>query len=393
MQVLHNKVILVISPQQWGTMFLSKHHYALALAQEGNEVYFLNPPSERITNGTVEICRDDAQDGLFFINHSLWFPYNLKFHWSYMFHLLMGFHVKNILRKIGEKIDIIWSFDLGNLYPFNIFPATAFKVFHPVDEPISTAAIRSAKGCEIIFSVTEEILNKYQLPVPKYFINHGIAPYFFNIPPTIGKQKKIRVGLAGNLLRNDIDRPVLLQVIHENPGIDFEFWGSYQNRDSNIGGNDDSETISFINDLVNCKNVKLTGPVASTFLPGLFNTADIFLICYDVQRDQSKGTNYHKVMEYLSTGKVIVSNNISTYNTSPDLVTMVKERNSNASLPGLFKQVVNDLAFYNSEEKMHCRRAFALAHTYQEQLRKIDAKLYSHFIKERAVAKPVPAES
>jgi hypothetical protein len=40
---------------------------------------------------------------------------------------------------------------------------------------------------------------------------------------------------------------------------------------------------------------------------------DAFLICYDVEKDQSKGTNYHKVMEYLAYGRPIVSNTISMY--------------------------------------------------------------------------------
>ena len=40
---------------------------------------------------------------------------------------------------------------------------------------------------------------------------------------------------------------------------------------------------------------------------------DAFLICYDVEKDQSKGTNYHKVMEYLAYGRPIVSNYVSRY--------------------------------------------------------------------------------
>ena len=38
-----------------------------------------------------------------------------------------------------------------------------------------------------------------------------------------------------------------------------------------------------------------------------------FLICYDVKKDQSKGTNYHKVSEYLVYGRPIVSNYVSAY--------------------------------------------------------------------------------
>lgn len=41
----NNKTILIISPEPWGKMMISKHHYALELAKLGNEVYFLNPPN------------------------------------------------------------------------------------------------------------------------------------------------------------------------------------------------------------------------------------------------------------------------------------------------------------------------------------------------------------
>ena len=40
---------------------------------------------------------------------------------------------------------------------------------------------------------------------------------------------------------------------------------------------------------------------------------DAFLICCDVDKDQSKGTNYHKILEFISTGKIIISNNFNVY--------------------------------------------------------------------------------
>ena len=49
-----------------------------------------------------------------------------------------------------------------------------------------------------------------------------------------------------------------------------------------------------------------------------FLRMDAFLICYDVEKDQSKGTNYHKVMEYLAYGRPIVSNYISRYASDRD---------------------------------------------------------------------------
>src|SRR5687768_3938179 len=47
MKNLVNKRILIISPERWDHIPVSKHHYARTLATYDNTVYFLNPPSDR----------------------------------------------------------------------------------------------------------------------------------------------------------------------------------------------------------------------------------------------------------------------------------------------------------------------------------------------------------
>ena len=118
---LKNKTILIISPQAWGNMFLAKHHYAIELAKYGNEVYFLNPPSKNKVKNGVEIVKSNVVDSLYLINHSLSFSYKLKFKWIGLFHFLMKFHIAKIKKTICKEIDIVWSFDLGNYYPFKYF--------------------------------------------------------------------------------------------------------------------------------------------------------------------------------------------------------------------------------------------------------------------------------
>src|SRR5688500_1207146 len=140
---LANKRILILSPQSWGKMYLSKHHYAIELTKAGNTVYSLNPPLVNGADfpGNFRIS-DSGVQNLFLIDHRLRFPYNLKFHAIGIFHWLMRFHINKMLKSCKESFDIIWSFDLGNLYPFRFFD-TGLKVFHPVDEPLNQTAIRS----------------------------------------------------------------------------------------------------------------------------------------------------------------------------------------------------------------------------------------------------------
>jgi hypothetical protein len=359
-------------------MFISKHHYAIELARKGNKVYFLNPPQVDGDNkgNSISITPSGVAEGLFLINHRLWFPYRVKFHALPLFHWLIGFHIKKLMKRTGH-LDIVWSFDLGNLYPFRFWKDVPARVFHPVDEPLNPVAIESATGADIIFSVTYEILKKYEgVSAKKHFINHGVSEDFL-LAANGHKQagNPVRVGFAGNLLRGDIDREVMLQIVTENPTVIFECWGSYTTSQSNIGGEEDAATKAFIEGLKQCKNVTLHGPVSSTELAKAIHFMDAFLICYDVQKDQSKGTNYHKIMEYLSTGKVIISNNVTTFDKMPDLIQMIPGRENNNQLPALFKEVVDNIGIYNKPALQQTRMSFALDNTYGKQLSRIDQLL------------------
>ena len=252
-----------------------------------------------------------------------------------------------------------------------------------MDEPLNPPAIQSAKGAEIIFSVTKEILEKYKtLAVPKYCINHGLSSEFI-LANANHKQDEdaCRVGISGNLLRPDIDRQILLDIIMQNPAILFECWGPFQPKQSNIGGVEDDEVRNFIFSLQQMPNLTLHGAVPTSALAKEFQRMDAFLICYDVSKDQSKGTNYHKVIEYISTGKVIISNNITTYQDLQDLVVMVQARDDNRELPKLFKEVMQNLASYNREQLSEKRKAFALNNTYEKQVERIGGYLESFLLK------------
>lgn len=370
---LSNKVILIISPQAWGKMFLAKHHYAIELAKHNNEVYFLNPPAEHKINGGIKILPSGIEASLHLISHSLFFPYQLKFKFKKLFHFLIRFHVKKIEKTINKKIDIVWSFDLGDYYPFRFFSNKPFKIFNPIDEPLNKDGINSAKNCDVIISITSEILSKYNIyNVPKHCIHHGLANEFQESYKQIKNDNKIRFGLSGNWLRKDIDTKILLEIIKDNENVIFEFWGSFKSKQSNIGGESDSEVNQFIAELMVSENVILNGPVHPSKLSQEFRRMDGFLICYDIIKDQSKGTNYHKVMEYLSTGKVVVSNNITTYAKIPDLIVMTDSRVDNKELPEIFKSVITNLNHFNSNEMQASRRNFALSNLYEHKIVEIE---------------------
>lgn len=355
-------------------MLISKHHYAVELAAKGNEVYFLNPPNANLTD---EFMVDELDiDNLYIIHHKLNFSYKLKFRSETLFHWFMKKHIHNLLKYLNTEFDVIWSFDLGNLYPFKLFPKKALKIFHPVDEPLNKTALKSGKSAHIIFSTTNEILEKYQKHnAPKYLINHGLKEIFSQAKPNNVISQKIKVGFSGNLLRKDIDRETFLKIINQNPEVEFNCWGSYNIQQSNISGNTDETTKQFIRTLRATKNVILHGVKITEALAQDYQDMCAFLICYKVINNKLIGENYHKTLEFMSTGKVIISHNFSFYRNQPHLVQMNSSSKNNLTLPDLFKTVIEQIEEYNTPELSEIRKKFAKDNLYQKQIKRIESLL------------------
>jgi hypothetical protein len=389
--VFKNKSIVIVCQQDWGEMFISKHHYAVELAKLGNTVYFLNGPDQRksLKKGEIKITATKYPN-LFTVEHNLFFPYVLNFKARYIYDHLIKIHIDKILKKIAHPIDIVWSFDLSNTIPLKYFPVSCIKIFMPVDESQNERAIKAAETADIILSVTNEIIEKYKaFKVPGVFINHGVSEMFFNenINPNINEP--LRVGLSGNFLRPDVDRQTLLKIFESNTEIIFECWGAVNNINANLVTTNDINTLSFIKKLNSLTNVILHGIVDSRTLGEKIKDIDCFLICYDINKDQSKGTNYHKILEYLATGKVVVSNNVTTYKNYPHLVTMAHSRDNNNELPDLFHRVVENIKEFNSINRQKTRIDFAKQHLYSKQIQKIEILLSSSVINKPELNKKI----
>lgn len=309
--------ILIISPQHWGVMRVTKHHYAIELAKLGHDVFFLEPTEAnwKWTKSGFKVMVSDVT-GVKLLKQNINVPYNLKFHAKYVYDGFIKRHIRKLELELGP-FDLVWSFDLTNAMPLKWFSNDSKKIFFAADWPLNGDALYAAEGAHLLVSVAQEILDQYPnyTQTRKILIDHGVADCFIEEgkKPFIKTHNKIHIGMAGNFLRADIDRPVLLDIIHSHPEIQFECFGSYESLHSNLGGSHDDNTINFINELKISENVVLHGMVMPEILSKELRRMDAFLICYDVERDQSKGTNYHKVKEYLAFGRPIVSNYMSSY--------------------------------------------------------------------------------
>jgi len=377
---LDGKVIFIISYENWGKMLMSKHHYAIELGKVGNQVYFINHPDKRkeFKRGEVKVQATDSEN-VSVVRHRLVHPYFLKFKFKLLYNFLTSFHIRNILKTVGRLPDVVWSFDTGNTLPLKYFPASAIKIYMPVDGPFGHEdEKRSAEESDVIVSVTDRILNTYSgFDKPKFQINHGVASVFLNAVGTEKKNDGLRVGYSGSLIRNDLDTDCFLKIIKEHLDIIFEFWGEHDYKNSNIHLPQDvlSDTLVFIDTLRTLPNVILHGPVTSETLADGLIKMDVLLICYRIRNDQ----NHHKVLEYLGTGKVIVSNYMSSYkDEDPDLIYMVKSKEGNDEMPELFRTIIGNIVHYNSEDFCTRRKMFAGQYSYSNNIKRIEDFLSAH---------------
>ncbi len=74
-----------------------------------------------------------------------------------------------------------------------------------------------------------------------------------------------------------------MQIVHENPGVLFHFFGIHAIAQSNIGAAVDTETHLVYQPAAGYGNVKMHGVLNTVDLANALNQMDALLICYDMQ--------------------------------------------------------------------------------------------------------------
>jgi hypothetical protein len=377
MNILTQKVILIISPQPWNFIHISKHHYALELCKNNNIVYFLNPPTKI---SKITINKNNEVENLYIIDYYINCPYWLRFKIKFLFDLLMRIQIKQILNELPQKPNIVWSFEPNLFSNLKLFK-TNIIIYHPVDLIIFPYQIKLAKTAQVVFSVSKPILKKISpTKVPAFFINHGLSEDFKKLAernskePQIKKSNKISVGYIGNLLIHSLNYSLFKLIVTENKTIEFNFWGPYQ-----VSEGVSDETKDFILFLKTSENVILHGVKPPQEIVKEMNNIDAFMMFYLFNKLEYDRSNSHKILEYLSTGKVIISNYVELYASYPELICMPKD-NDDSKLSELFHFVMENIDYFNNPSLQKERIELALENTYSKQLAKIDNILISEKI-------------
>lgn len=350
------KNILLISPESWRHIFVSKHHYAMELSKRGHNVYFLNPPDpdqfKRITLQKLE-----EQPGITVVDY----PGQIK--GLYLLPVFLRvFLNRRFLRKLeqaaGCRFDIIWSFENSRFFDFQ-FAKNCIKIYHQVDLNQRFNLRQAAGSADICFCTTDLIRNQI-LPYNKkvYKIHHGTTndalEYNYSISEKNGKA--IQSVYIGNLDMAFLDKELLKNLVSSFPEVCFRFIGPY---------NRDGETYQLLKSFT---NIEWLGKRPASTIPSYLNDADVLLVLY-AEKYYNDQASPHKFMEYFASGRVIVSTYTDEYKDKRHLLVMADRQKD--YLP-VFRKVVENIEEYNSTGLQQSRKAFAEENAYEKQVDKIE---------------------
>lgn len=357
---LTKKNILIISPQKWAKNKVSKHHYAIELSKLSNQVYFVNPPVTKLFRFGFAI--EEVDRNLWTISISYPLPYWTKFKLKGLY----NYFVRNQFRQINHltQPDILWNFDNETYFKFEDIFSECLKIYHPVDAFNFQTINNRINQYDICYSVSDEILKNINAKF-KHFINHGLNDEFVEfakkqyakIEEPITNPKNIKAGYVGNLSIKFLDRNTLKAAIAQNPLVEFNFFGSYQKNDP------------FIAYLQTQSNCKLHGIVTGLELYEKLRTMDFLILCY-LKQEGYFGDNSHKLIEYLSTGKTIISSQLTSYKSTS--LFYQSDDNENSDYTELLHNVVEKITTNNSIENQKNRIRYAIESAYINRLMEIE---------------------
>jgi glycosyltransferase involved in cell wall biosynthesis len=358
-QMLKGKTILIISPEAWGDIHVSKHHYARELVERGNSVYFLNPPDKKLSVSTSEYSNLNIID-------YRGFPRGMRFMPAFLQRMMIFRTYRNLESLVGVSFDLVWSFDISVFYDFNALPSSVLKILHVVDLINDLQVKKAATTADICFGVTEEILLKLRTyNAHAYKIQHGVklTDNINLLPASLPGSNQLKALFVGNLSLQFLDWDKLNAIAMDHKNVDFIFLGP--DGGSNLSA---IQTMDPAKEALRAReNSYFLSAVPADQIMSYLQTADILLVslkekCYRTQ------TNSHKIMEYLASGKPIVATWTAEYEGS-NLLYMAKTMEG---YKDMFRWVINNLAEVSGQESVNARRQFALDNTYHKQLERIE---------------------
>lgn len=349
--------IVIISAEDWGENFVSKHHIALTLAKWNNTVWFICPT---IGNAKPEV--KEIMPNIMVIKHKALRGVNVLP--EKLARILAQFEVKTLLKMVKRNIDVVWSFDPYHLQFLKLFHSN-LTIYHAVDNHYTPLEARIVKEADVVLSNASATLSRIRHG-NKHKVGHGVASYFFDttIPVRLPGKHKLKVGYVGNLNNKYFDFNLLLQLAKDHSEVGFYLIGP--RGDSNLSRG--HLPVYDWNQVDRFSNVFWLGQLPSEQVPSYLKEMDILLKLY--KPDESGFTvNAHKTLEYLSSGKLIIA---PAHGEDEPISHLMLQSNSISDLPATFAQAVTNPEKYLLPGKCAERISYAFAMNYENRLKHIE---------------------
>ena len=361
------KTVFLISPQPWHGIKVSKHHYAMELAALGHHVFFIDPPKNDGSVSGVAVTATDVTN-VTNVRYRPFFPYGLKFKARWLFDRLMRIQARRIATRIGQRPNVVWDFDNAKQFVDLRAFGASFAIHHLVDEVAGQQG--TDKHADLVLCLAQEFADSivdHRKPIR--LVAHALNRHFaerarmaLDTPdPPRPDNTRFTAGYVGNLDHPSVDWPTILSIVDAHPDAAFVFVGPY----------DAGSATSPVAGLKQRQNVTLTGLLSPQEILSLGTSVDAWLMLYHGSEKLGGVLNSHKLLEYLATGKPILSTRVRAFEGS-DLVMMGPDHTNTSALE-LFSRLVAAHRDGGDDGARRRRLEFAAGNSYATRLQEIDA--------------------
>jgi hypothetical protein len=355
---LENKNIIIVSNEEWGNTWFSKHNYAWKLSEK-NKVYFIDPPQKfsPLNIFKKNLIIKTPFNNITVIKYKNILPVKIDFLRQINEYFVLN-KINHFLTKNKVYEPIFWTFDPIRLSKIEILKPSKV-ILHTVDKYLFTYKSEKilSKKADLIIAVDEEIAECYK-PYNNKII---VVPHAIQSDEFLEEYKNIslrkRAVYVGNIdIR--LDFKYMEYIIENFPDIDFYF----------IGKINDKVKIIFNSMLEKNKNIFHLGEKHAKELKYEIQKTD-FCILFKDQNIPGNNIASHKMLQYFAQGKPIFSNILSHYKEISNLLYM---ENDKKKMKELIHNFITNGEDHNLREK---RIEYAKKHTFDNALLKIQENL------------------
>ncbi len=356
-----NKNVLILSPEPWGENLLSKHHIAATLAELGSRIWFISP----FVNNACRSVKSPHKNIKLIVFRNFT---GLNHLYAPIARLLARMEVAKLCKQIDQPIDVVWSFDPHRFQFLQLFKA-GLAIYHPVDNHYTKLESRVVKEADLVVSNSQETLSRLKHK-HKYKLGHGIASYFFapSGDVQIPGNYKVKIGYVGNLANRFFDFDLFLKLVKSHPDIGFYAIGPRHS--SNLAQVNYTFDWSMLDGQ---PNFFWLGQKGSASLPSYLRRMNILLVLYKSDR-HGITVNSHKILEYLSSGKLIIT---PSHPENEALKTLILQVDSLDDIEENFNYALENLERFLSTEICAARIEKALTWTYLNRLKEMEIVINS----------------